>query len=50
MDKADRPILDEFGRVLMEQVRDETVCDLERLVSGKMANKQLKELYRRSST
>jgi hypothetical protein len=46
MNVSDRPILDEFGKALIEQVRDQTISEEQRLVSGKLASREHKELYR----
>ena len=45
MNDFERPILAEFGKALMEEVRDETISHLTRLVSGKLATKHHKDLY-----
>lgn len=47
MDRSKKPILDEFGKVLMSQVRDRACEDLQRIISGKAADKSGRELYER---
>jgi len=46
MNESDRPILDEFGKLLIDHVRDKTIDELKGLVSGKMESKQRKEMHR----
>jgi hypothetical protein len=45
MDKPKQPVLDEFGQLLMAQVRDQTLADLQRVVSGKMADESSRNLF-----
>jgi hypothetical protein len=45
MDKSKRPLLDEFGEAVMTHVRDEALSFLQRVISGKMADANSKELY-----
>jgi hypothetical protein len=46
MNMSNRSILDEFGAALMNGVRDEACSFLQRVISGKMADKWSKALYR----
>lgn len=46
MDRSKRPVLDEFGTMLMQDVRDDTCDFLIRLLGGRMRDKSSKELYR----
>lgn len=45
MDKTMRPILDSFGKLLMEKVRDDACGFLQRVISGKMIDATSKDLY-----
>ncbi len=47
MDFEKRTVLDEFGRLLMAQVRDDACDYLQRVISGKMADKASKEVFGR---
>lgn len=47
MDVSKRAILEEFGESLMNEVRDEACGVLQRLMTGKMADKQSKAMYKR---
>lgn len=44
MDNSNRPILDEFGQLLMEKVRDDALSHIQRLITGKLADIASKEL------
>ena len=44
MDRSKQPILDEFGKLLMAQVRDQTLAYLQRVLSGQTANPLSKDL------
>ena len=46
MKASDRPILDECGKLLIDHVRDKTVCELQGVVSGKMVNRESQKMYR----
>ena len=45
MDASKQPVLDEFGKLLMERVRDDACAYLGRLFSGKMADASSKKIY-----
>lgn len=45
MDKSKRSILDEFGKALMTNVRDDTFSYLQRLLSGQMADVASAKVY-----
>lgn len=50
MDESAKKALHQFGKGLMEHVRDEELAFLDRLTSGKMANPRSRELYARYRT
>ena len=47
MDKSKKPILDEFGSLLMGEVRDHAFWQLEHLLTGQAAAPSWKELFAR---
>jgi hypothetical protein len=46
MNASDRPILDEFGKLLIEHVRDHSIHDVQRLVSGKLVGREQRAMHR----
>jgi hypothetical protein len=46
MRASDRPILDEFGKLLIDHVRDKTLRELQGLVSGDIVERESQKMYR----
>ena len=50
MEKTERAALDEFGKLMIREVRDDCFEFLQRLIAGKMADQRSKEMFRELQT